>query len=134
MGERRRPMRRCPRRDGASTGHRNDDDVRPEDDDDVAPPSRAAAFAQPRVDANASVRVGTRVDGGLTGAATAAGAGIVLLIRMRPFAPECVAPWRMMATFFCPDGVRRTPYGDFKLDELLNAAIAQRDLIVDTRT
>jgi len=87
----RRPMRRCPRRDGASTGHRNDDDVRPEDDDDVAPPSRAAAFAQPRVDANASVRVVTRADGGLTGAATAAGAGIVLLIR-DAFAPECVAP------------------------------------------
>jgi len=105
----RRPMRRCPRRDGASTGHRNDDDVRPEDDDDVAPPSRAAAFAQPRVDANASVRVGTRADVGLTGAATAAGAGIVLLIRTDAFAPECVAPWRMMMTFFCPDGVRRTP-------------------------
>ena len=32
-------------------------------------------------------------------AATAAGAGIVLLIRTDAFAPECVAPWRMMMTF-----------------------------------
>tara|TARA_B100000482_G_scaffold141132_1_gene103945 strand:+ start:84 stop:344 length:261 start_codon:yes stop_codon:yes gene_type:complete len=39
----------------------------------------------------ASVRVVTRVDGGLTGAMTAAGAGIVLLIR-DAFALQCVAP------------------------------------------